>query len=95
MSLPQEGASSLYLATQEGHLDVVKFLIQHKASVDLPRNVRPTIYQLMTEIHKVYLRIQNRGAFMGVNDRVAYSGFEVGSSNSISMASAQNIGHTN
>ena len=36
----QDGATALYIASQEGHTSVVSLLLDKGAAVDLPDNVR-------------------------------------------------------
>ena len=35
----QDGASPFFVAAQNGHVDTCQVLLDHRASVDLPRNV--------------------------------------------------------
>lgn len=43
MSIFQKGFSPLYMAAQENHLEVVKFLLENGANQSLPTEVRDTI----------------------------------------------------
>lgn len=37
-----DGAPPLFVAAQHGHLDVVKYLVEHGAAIDSPRNTGAT-----------------------------------------------------
>ena len=39
-SLPQTGATPLFMASQNGHREVVEILIRSRADINLPRDVR-------------------------------------------------------
>ena len=39
LSQLQDGVTALYVACQEGHMPIVKLLLEHGAQVDLPKDV--------------------------------------------------------
>ena len=43
---PQDGATSLHIASQNGHLPVVQILLQHGAKVELARDVSQCSFTL-------------------------------------------------
>ena len=51
----QNGVSALIVAAENGHIDVMESLLQHKASLELKRNVSGTLEHIIL-IFIVYLK---------------------------------------
>ena len=49
----QNGVTALYMASQNGHVEVVNILLQNGAHVDEQTEVRQFIYKLLTGIETV------------------------------------------
>ena len=65
--LPQDGATPLFIASQNGHSDVVNILIRSGAGVDVPENVSncKLVWYFFCSEHELLIQCSIHVLFLG------------------------------